>query len=73
METTYDQGTRVVMGKLSDIHHDAVGYVSGNIIGKDMIRAQQVVILTGYVSVRCFLNETSTVMIEIQGLLASTS
>jgi membrane protein implicated in regulation of membrane protease activity len=47
-----NDGTKVVMGKQSDIHSGAVVHVTGT-VGKDhSIAAEQIVILTGYVHVQ---------------------
>ena len=49
---TFDSSTPVVMGKASDIHDGAVIHVTAKMTGDRTLRAEQIVILTGYVKVQ---------------------
>lgn len=45
-------GTKLVMGKQSDVHAGAVVHVTGTVAKDHGIEAEQIVILTGYVQVQ---------------------
>ena len=48
-EVAWDADTKIVMGKVADIHPGAVIHVSGTVVAGDKIKALQIVILSGYV------------------------
>jgi hypothetical protein len=49
VEVTWTSDTKLVMGKAENIRAGAVVHVSGTVASDRSIRAQQLVILTGYV------------------------
>jgi hypothetical protein len=49
---TFSDSTRVVMGKLGELHEGAVVHVKGTVGSDHHIAAEQIVILTGYVPVQ---------------------
>ena len=51
ISASFDQHTKIVMGGAGDIHPDAVVHVSGKWAADQSLRAEQIVILTGYVKV----------------------
>jgi hypothetical protein len=52
VEVTWTSDTKLVMGNAKDIRAGAVVHVTGTVAGDRSIRAQQLVILTGYVQVK---------------------
>ena len=48
----FDAATPIVMGKASDIHEGAVVHVTAKMGTDRVLRAEQVVVLTGYVEVK---------------------
>lgn len=51
-EIVWDADTKIVMGKVADIHPGAVIHVTGTAVAGKKIKARQIVILSGYVKVQ---------------------
>jgi hypothetical protein len=51
-EIVWGKDTALVMGKAEDIHTGAIVHVTGKVTDDHSVRAQQIVILTGYVQVK---------------------
>ncbi len=51
LKIAYEPATPVVMGKPSDVHPGAVVHVTVKMAGDRVLRAEQIVVLTGYVKV----------------------
>ncbi|MFY9844281.1 MAG: hypothetical protein WA718_01850 [Terriglobales bacterium] len=52
MKILFDATTPVVMGKSEDIHPGAVVHITARMASDNMVHANQIVILTGYVKVK---------------------
>jgi hypothetical protein len=51
-EVSWNQDTKLVMGKAEDVHVGAVVHVTGKVGADRGVQASQIVILTGYVQVK---------------------
>jgi len=51
LRARYDENTKIVMGKASDVHSSAIVHVTGTVKEGGFIHADQIVVLTGYVEV----------------------
>jgi len=51
VQAGFDDGTKFVMGKAADVHPGAIIHVTGTITADRTLRAQQIVLLTGYVKI----------------------
>ncbi len=52
VKIAFDTATPVVMGKASDIHEGAVVHITAKMGNDHVLRAGQIVVLTGYVTVK---------------------
>lgn len=52
VEADYDNSTLFVMGKVKDVHPEAVLHMTGTVTSSHAIHARQIVLLTQYVQVR---------------------
>jgi len=52
LEVAFDGATPIVMGKPSDLHLGAVVHISATMTAGGLLRAEQIVVLTGYVRVQ---------------------